>query len=428
MKIKISVIIPIYNTCEYIEECLQSVCSQTLKEIEIICVDDGSTDGSATIVSLLQEKDSRIRLFEQNKCGSGPARNLGIIKSVGEFIAFMDSDDFYPNTKTLENMYIFAKQNNVQICGGSVSFCKNKQILPQTHKIYEQGYIFKENSIMDYINYQFDHGYWRFIYKSDLIKRNSILFPSFLRMQDPPFFIQAMSYSKNFYAMKEATYVYRVSHKKVQWDQHKAYDVVCGYIECLKISENNGYDDLHFLLVKRLHNIGIIKIINSFIVNSDKKFILLELFNAINFRLVFQKDRQFKMHNFFRFLFENEFASCKIGAVDRVKDHLAYKLGSYLFDGNRNFILSFFQLLKIYKVHMFKKELKKIILKNKLEYDPIETYLDCKEALRLKNQPPYKLGEALIKANKTWYKGGYVKLIFEIRKLKKEFKKKANHA
>ena len=91
--IKISVIIPAYNVEEYIEECLRSVMNQTLKEIEIICIDDGSTDDTLKILSSLKDEDARICIISQENKGLSSARNQGILKSKGQYILYLDSDD-----------------------------------------------------------------------------------------------------------------------------------------------------------------------------------------------------------------------------------------------------------------------------------------------------------------------------------------------
>ena len=96
---KISVIIPIYNSEKYLEECLDSILNQTLKDIEIICVDDGSTDNSLTILENYAQRDKRIQIFSQQNLHAGIARNHGLEKASGEYVHFMDSDDllFYIN-------------------------------------------------------------------------------------------------------------------------------------------------------------------------------------------------------------------------------------------------------------------------------------------------------------------------------------------
>lgn len=95
---KVSVIIPVYNAESYLEQCLDSVTAQTLKEIEIICVDDGSQDRSLDILKEYQARDPRIQIICQKNAGAGAARNAGLKKAQGNFLSFLDSDDFFePN-------------------------------------------------------------------------------------------------------------------------------------------------------------------------------------------------------------------------------------------------------------------------------------------------------------------------------------------
>lgn len=89
----VSIIVPVYNSEEYIEKCVLSLLGQTYGDIEIIVVDDGSNDGSADIVRSIAEKDSRVRLFSQENSGASAARNLGISKANGRWMTFADSDD-----------------------------------------------------------------------------------------------------------------------------------------------------------------------------------------------------------------------------------------------------------------------------------------------------------------------------------------------
>ncbi|MEI0620552.1 glycosyltransferase family 2 protein [Brachyspira pilosicoli] len=113
--IKVSVIVPVYNVEDYLIECLTSIINQTLKEIEIICIDDCSTDSSYNILEEYAKKDDRIRIIphKENK-GLGPARNTGIKEAKGEYISFIDSDD-YISKDYLENLYNTAKKYNTDV-------------------------------------------------------------------------------------------------------------------------------------------------------------------------------------------------------------------------------------------------------------------------------------------------------------------------
>ena len=93
-EVKVSVIIPLYNVENYLKQCLDSVVNQTLKEIEIICINDGSTDNSKQILEDYARKDDRIKIINRKNSGQGVARNVGIKYAKGEYIGFVDSDDW----------------------------------------------------------------------------------------------------------------------------------------------------------------------------------------------------------------------------------------------------------------------------------------------------------------------------------------------
>ena len=112
---KISIIIPVYNTKKYLRKCLDSVINQTLKEIEIICINDASTDSSKQILEEYSSKDKRIKIINNDhNLGQSLTRNKGLDVAKGEFIGFVDSDD-YIEPQTYEISYINAKNDNVDI-------------------------------------------------------------------------------------------------------------------------------------------------------------------------------------------------------------------------------------------------------------------------------------------------------------------------
>ena len=113
-EIKVSVIIPVYNAEKYLKECLDSVISQSLKEIEIICIDDGSTDNSLEILKEYAQNDNRIIVLQQKNSGAGVARNRGLKIAKGEYLSFLDSDDFF-DKQMLMKSYCEAVRHNVDI-------------------------------------------------------------------------------------------------------------------------------------------------------------------------------------------------------------------------------------------------------------------------------------------------------------------------
>lgn len=112
--LKVSVILPVYNGEKYLERCMDSIVGQTLKEIEIICVDDGSSDKSFEILEGYGLKDDRIKVLCQKNAGAGAARNAGLLKAKGEYLSFLDADDFF-EPDMLERSYRKAKEQSAQV-------------------------------------------------------------------------------------------------------------------------------------------------------------------------------------------------------------------------------------------------------------------------------------------------------------------------
>lgn len=113
-KTKISVIVPVYNVEKYVSECLDSLINQTFKEFEIICVNDGSTDNSLSILKLYAEKDNRIKIINQANGGLSAARNSGLDMAQGKYVYFLDSDDFIVGD-ALEKLYDISEKENLDI-------------------------------------------------------------------------------------------------------------------------------------------------------------------------------------------------------------------------------------------------------------------------------------------------------------------------
>ena len=113
--IKVSVIVPMYNGQAHLRQCMDSICNQTLREIEIICVDDGSTDSTPDIIREYMTVDPRVQLYQQQNQFAGAARNLGKSHATGEYLAFWDCDDYF-ELNALELMYAQAKKVDADVC------------------------------------------------------------------------------------------------------------------------------------------------------------------------------------------------------------------------------------------------------------------------------------------------------------------------
>ena len=133
-KTDVSVIMPVYNTEPYLREALDSLLKQTNPNIEIICVDDGSTDASASILKEYTEKDPRVQILRQNHQGAGAARNLGMESAQGEYLLFLDADDFFADTLVEEIAKKGNKTNAEKDHGGGIVYtdntCSVEQVFP----------------------------------------------------------------------------------------------------------------------------------------------------------------------------------------------------------------------------------------------------------------------------------------------------------
>ena len=138
--VKVSVIIPVYNREKYIGECLDSVLRQSLVEKEIICIDDGSTDNTLNIIHSYVNKNNNLILLQQQHQGAAAARNYGIDEAKGEYIAFMDSDDWYPTDDVLDCLYEHAKASGLQLVGGGLA--RISAIKGGSQVIYANPYLF----------------------------------------------------------------------------------------------------------------------------------------------------------------------------------------------------------------------------------------------------------------------------------------------
>jgi glycosyltransferase involved in cell wall biosynthesis len=254
MKPLISVIIPVYNTEEYLSECLNSVLNQTLSNIEIICINDGSADKSLDILNQYAQSDKRIILFSQQNKGPATARNLGINNASGEYIIFMDADDYYPESNTLEKLYTAITANNVLICGGSMCIFKPEdKIQTADFSGINSGFTFGKNEKKLYSDYQFDYGYTRFLFNRNFLIENNILFPNYKSFEDPPFFVRAMIKAKEFYSISDIVYMYRKYQKEnIFLNVEKNIDMIKGVLENLDLAIENNLYTLYDLTLSRL--------------------------------------------------------------------------------------------------------------------------------------------------------------------------------
>ena len=181
----VSIIIPIYNASKYLKRCLDSIINQTKTELEIILINDGSTDNSEEIIK--EYKDKRIRYFKNKNQGIGKTRNFGIAKATGKYIMFLDSDDFLDKhaCKTLFDK-AFSNSLDMVICD---FYIKKGQELEK-----ESLLDFKPTTLksMPILAYEVNLAPWNKLYKTDFLKENNIKFIENLKYEDAPFVLEAM--------------------------------------------------------------------------------------------------------------------------------------------------------------------------------------------------------------------------------------------
>lgn len=175
--VKVSIIVPVYNTYNYLDECIKSIMDQTLEDIEIILVNDGSTDSSKDICEKYRELDNRIVVINKDNEGVGKARNVGIDKSSGEYIMFCDSDDYVEKT-WCEEMYNLALFNKYSLvgCGYYIHSYRDKK--SYIKQVSDVKYLSIENKsdIMNLYMLDISNLPVNKIFESKIIKDNNLRF------------------------------------------------------------------------------------------------------------------------------------------------------------------------------------------------------------------------------------------------------------
>ena len=206
--IKVSVIIPVYNVEKYLEECLQSICNQTLKDIEIICINDGSTDKSGQILKDFAKKDKRIVLIEQKNQGVSIARNNGLKAAKGEYIGFVDSDDWI-DPDFYEKLYKTAQKFDADIAlAGHKSYTDEKSGKEKiTVKYNKEKVITNFNKKIKSL--ELCVAVWDKIYKPNLILENQIWFPEGRTYEDGIWNLHIFYLAKKICTVPKCFYHYR---------------------------------------------------------------------------------------------------------------------------------------------------------------------------------------------------------------------------
>jgi glycosyltransferase involved in cell wall biosynthesis len=228
---KVSVIVPVYNAEKYLDETLSSITGQTLRDIEIICVNDGSTDSSLKILTDYAAKDSRIRIIDQENHGAGAARNAGLDCSHGEYLSFLDTDDIFAPT-LLEELYTSAVMNDSDavICNSDVldDSTKEKYYEPwkiPAERLGDQKFLkpycsadIPQKALEGFIPWTWDK-----LFRAKYIKANKILFSHLKYSEDHYFVIPAMLLANKIVTINKILVTYRTCNPLSRESSHHKF-------------------------------------------------------------------------------------------------------------------------------------------------------------------------------------------------------------
>ena len=248
---KISVLVPIYNTEKYLKKCLDSIAGQTLKDIEVICVNDGSTDNSLAVAEEFAEKDPRFKVINKENTGYGNTMNIALEKASGEYIGIVESDDFAASDM-FEYLYSLSRSGTIDLVKGNFyDYYEDYNKPPRAYENKERNMI--PDSMVPFIlseNAQIQFGHpsvWSAVYRRKFINDNNIRFKEEKGggWVDNPFFYETLCKAKSIIWTKRPLYYYRKSNpnssSNLQIDPTVPFDRMNDNLDIL---EENGYNDL----------------------------------------------------------------------------------------------------------------------------------------------------------------------------------------
>ncbi|MCI8972975.1 MAG: glycosyltransferase family 2 protein [Lachnospiraceae bacterium] len=243
-----TVIIPIYNAENKIGRALESVQKQTEKDLEIICINDGSEDNSGQIVQDYALNDSRIKLYSQQNKGAAVSRNFALDIAQGEYIAFLDADDAYDDKYALEKIYKIADINNAEICMAKIYSVKNgqKEYISKINDFASQKQKFR------FEDFQYDFYCPTYIFKRTFLNDNKIRYPIKKIYEDPLFLIMALSKASYIYCVDVDYYNYFWERKETVLSLEVVKELLDGLLEVMEIAVNKNYHILKQEILNRV--------------------------------------------------------------------------------------------------------------------------------------------------------------------------------
>lgn len=195
---KISVVVPVYNVEKYLKECIDSIINQTLEDIEIICVNDGSTDSSLEILNDYAKKDSRIIVINKSNSGYGHTMNMGLNAATGEYVGIIESDDF-ADKNMFEDLYKLAKEYDADIVKGDwYNYWSKNKFARKNNRISSAKALKLTNSKQDKSLLRINPSVWSAIYKKEFLNKYNIRF-----LETPGASYQDLAFSFKIFALAE---------------------------------------------------------------------------------------------------------------------------------------------------------------------------------------------------------------------------------
>lgn len=248
----ITIVIPVYNVEKYIDRCVESIINQTYKNLEIILVDDGSSDNSPKICDEYEKKDKRIKVIHKENSGPSDARNIAIEKAKGKYISFVDSDDWLPKN-SVEMLYKIILEKKVDIACGDIQEVFSKTTITQENDCQKIN-VFTNEEALEKLMYlqEFSNSASAKIYSLELFK--NIRFPKGRYYEDLHTTYKVFAKAKKIAQIENVVYYYfqndsSIMHKKFTSKRYEALESVTEEFEFIEKNFPNILDAAKFRIV-----------------------------------------------------------------------------------------------------------------------------------------------------------------------------------
>ena len=440
MNPKVSIVIPSLNSIAYIQECLESVCNQSLRDIEILCVDANSTDGTLEYLKELESKDKRLKVLLSQKKSYGHQMNLGIRAAKGEYLGIVESDD-YIKPNMYEELYKIAKEKECDVVKGDMLEFVDKngerifthtRLINWTKCLYQKNLNAKDMRVFTQSGIMNPCG----IFKLSFLKENQIYHNESLgaAYQDTGFWFFTHLFAQKMFFVNQAFYCYRQDNESSSVNNislEKALNLSKEYDFIRKKLEEypNFFNLIPLVSYLRFggHNWILGRIMDAyklpFLQRIQSEFLELEAKGELDWKF-FDEFQRAKLERILKSPQEyyQSIASKPKGAVERVKNQLSYKIGNCLIQtSNISKALKLpFTLYVIISNHRFEQKVLKALVSLKPELKPLrlQDFADYDESLKVKEHLSYRLGSAMLKNPLTFP--------FKIPSIYRDYKRRKN--